>query len=517
MACVGNFDTETFLPCSESGVNNPSKTPRQVIDAAGSVWNVPLNPDGTLNEAGAQPVMSPDGGQLNVGQKNLSFDERMRLAAVNNPTFHTSQSLQDPAALAQERAIADAQLAEKRASDLRQIQAEMQRLGMSQTFQAGESAAERAFRQAQQGESLAAQANESGAGRNFTAQQSAIDRASQNSQFAATFGLEAQAARRQQLNDLFGRQQQLEQLRMENAKNLANVISLVDPAALPAFYQAGGGNISNAVSRGANAVSDNAVLPAAQNFDVANQTAQTLGNITGEYNTLRGSPLPTYTPPPEPVYNPYMPSQYQAPQTSSSMTPRFANGQSFGGGGPSYLGMTGMDALSAYNAQPQGAGDATAALAAYGTPQAAQGGMFGGQVVVGDSRNGRPNPELVMGQGPFSVIPLSQLPHMADGGVVDPTGGAQIITGQQQAQATPESILKVRQIRNAVDVGQPLGVGPYNPQFGLLPPSLIARYYAAIQSRYGVPVNDQFSEQQRYQLSGARRNPSFNSYLQQAV
>src|SRR3990172_8436655 len=52
-------------------------------------------------------------------------------------------------------------------------------------------------------------------------------------------------------------------LGLSAAKQLADVIGSYDPAALPAFYAAGGGNIINALRGGATALSSNAMLPAA--------------------------------------------------------------------------------------------------------------------------------------------------------------------------------------------------------------------------------------------------------------
>lgn len=90
----------------------------------------------------------------------------------------------------------------------------------------------------------------------FNAGESSLSRAQRASEFASTFGLQQQ---RQKL---------------DAAQQAAQLISMTDPAALPAFLKAGGGNVSNAIASGANALSDNALLPAARTYRAIDEQAR---------------------------------------------------------------------------------------------------------------------------------------------------------------------------------------------------------------------------------------------------
>lgn len=75
---------------------------------------------------------------------------------------------------------------------------------------------------------------------------------------------------------------------------------MTDPAALPAFFEAGGGVISNAIAGGADALSDNALLPAAYVLRGLEGTELSAGGRVA-------APAP---------YDPfaYTPAQFQGPQ-----------------------------------------------------------------------------------------------------------------------------------------------------------------------------------------------------------
>lgn len=67
--------------------------------------------------------------------------------------------------------------------------------------------------------------------------------------------------------------------RAQMAKDLASVISSTDPAALPAFLAGGGGLIENSLAHGNTALTDNAMLPAAQLLYGLDQPGQAFPTI----------------------------------------------------------------------------------------------------------------------------------------------------------------------------------------------------------------------------------------------
>ncbi|HET6496127.1 MAG TPA: hypothetical protein VFH61_12275, partial [Thermoleophilia bacterium] len=97
------------------------------------------------------------------------------------------------------------------------------------------------------------QAQESAAARGFTGQENALTRAQRAGEFAATHGLN-----------------QREQA-LGGAAQLSNLISNVDPAAFEAFAAGGGFNIANAIAGGGDALSTNALLPAARTLRALEQ------------------------------------------------------------------------------------------------------------------------------------------------------------------------------------------------------------------------------------------------------
>lgn len=115
--------------------------------------------------------------------------------------------------------------------------------------------------------------------RQFEAWESRQGRALQTAQFAANFGLQ-----REEL------QERRRQTRLAEASAFAANVSNTDPLAFSAFLTAGGGNISNSLAQGGNAVSDAAVTPAAR--------------ILKQINAPFG-PLPEFVPPEEPA-NPFL-------------------------------------------------------------------------------------------------------------------------------------------------------------------------------------------------------------------
>lgn len=225
---------------------------------------------------------------------------------------NVSQSFQDPAALALQRAQLDASIQQAdrahalaieardfvaarywqdrsdtlaaRQSDMafQAKQAEIQRsftggenaatraasaaeAAAGRSFTGGENAAQRAFTGNENATERASRLAESAADRAFRASESGVDRALRASEFASAFGLQQHQERRAVQQDA-----------LAAAEQYARQISLTDPAALPAFLAAGGGNVGNAIASGATALSENALLPAARTLrTIENPVRQT--------------------------------------------------------------------------------------------------------------------------------------------------------------------------------------------------------------------------------------------------
>lgn len=307
--------------------------------------------------------------------------------------------------------------------------------------------------------------------RNFDARQAAIDRASRDAELAARIA--AQDAQRRFEIQQFNIQQRriFEQDQLAAASQFAQLISLTDPAALPAFALAGGGNISNALAGGASALSENALLPAAQ-------------TLRGIHEAQAPSPV-QFSPTP---FSPFVfdPSAFETgPVIDSSFVPGGSATMTEGGGVITGLTPAQIAAANASNV----------------IPSMAHGGVSDGVALVGDQ-----GPEIVkaLPGGGFEVIPIdgpapAGIPKASHGGRFG-TGG----TGFAQPGDQP-FIDETRELREDVDTSFPLGVNPFDVRFNLLLPGLRDRFFAARQSRFGIPVLDQAFEQARFALGGIGR------------
>lgn len=211
--------------------------------------------------------------------------QEQQASAKPRTSYSVSQSLSDPRALAiqeqnlaldvqktqqqlqlaqQQQNFVEAKYQQDRLDGLMQrqeaIRFQREQMASQQAQQSAESEAQRRF-----------QAGQGAANRQFQGGESAADRAARAAEFAASQELAKRSAalneqrfgfEQQQAQQGFQRQRQQDQLAA--AQQYAGLVSQVDPAALPAFYAAGGGNIGNAIASGADALSQNALAPAAQ-------------------------------------------------------------------------------------------------------------------------------------------------------------------------------------------------------------------------------------------------------------
>jgi len=311
------------------------------------------------------------------------------------------------------------------------------------------------------------EASQAGLTREQQARENALSRAQRASEFAATqelanrrfqldFVQAQEQARRQQLQDRLG-----------GARQFADLISLTDPAALPAFFEAGGGSISNALASGATALSENALLPAAQTLTALqrmNAPAPTAGFV----------------------------GNFEAPVVNEARQLEGLN---------RVLGaiLTGNPNQPA----PGGfVGQQLAGLAA--TPGSAivnNGGLFSAAPGTPGSQQGF--------QGALQGLPVIAAQAGFDDIVTGPTVFLAGEAGPERVDIDPmtrSNINRTRSIRQGVDTSEPMGIGPFNVRFSQLAPSLITRFLKARQAAFGLPVQDQLAEIQRFGLPGVSRN-----------
>ena len=348
------------------------------------------------------------------------------------------------------------------------------------------------------GERVASQVYGTGereAGQAFQAGESALGRALQAGQFAAQLAGQNQERAFSADQAYQQAQERYTQQQLGAAQQVADNISNVDQGALPAFYAAGGGVISNALAGGATAQTDMANFGSARALRLAENAA----------------------PPERFAFTPvsFDASQYGQPSYTAGQgrpqQPGLVAGQDFpgvqGARDIAYSMGSGMtvEDFEKYKAgiDAQGTVPASMPSSVYNSyvPGMADGGV-GNMAVVGEE-----GPELVMG-GPFMVMNEEQLgvdpmkmraPRAADGGAFGFDINSVVLPSDQPY------IDRIRRVRSGVDTSNPLGVGPFNTRFNTLAPSLRNRYFAAQQTKYGVPAEDVAFEEQRFRVPGGNR------------
>ena len=319
-------------------------------------------------------------------------------------------------------------------AELNRQQQTSERLG-SEEFAGGQNALDRALQTSLGNAGFA----ENQLGRQFTGGESALDRALIASQFASSQGLNENRFGLDVAQAQFGQNRTVQQDALSAANQLASLISLTDPAAQAAFQEAGGGVISNAIASGADALSNNALLPAARTLRglEAPINAQlpefqtTPFNFQPEPNpalsaaptTLGGLQGPAPTATAQPITSPSGNTVQQ--NADGSVTSTAADGTVTllrPGGSPAMHQAAGQEALlgaatpgtAQPTAQQQAGQDALSAFA--NPPSLAHGGILSAGIAkVGDQASGQPT-----GVEEF---------------VIDPTRDAQVIsrTGQPDA------------------------------------------------------------------------------------
>lgn len=342
-------------------------------------------------------------------------------------------------------------------------------------------------------------------GEQFEGNQNAILRALEASTEASRFGLDRSRLDFDVQRTNREGERQYNQDRLGAAEQFANLVSLTDPAALPAFYEAGGGVIHNALARGADALSDNALLPAARSLSTAESLRWDPINLTlPEYNPFAYDPsmfgFQAAPPPAPPVVKP--------PVVKPPVVPPPA-GDGFGSGINRYVPRT----FEEDQAQRQAAGQPALGTAQQYAPVVA---------AMNAGRQAAPQPGPMAKSGALGTandyaavveaMNRGRMVKAADGfnGVVtDPT---LILAGEQgpeQVSIQPGEqpfVDRVRRIRTGVQVPD---INPFDPRTALAPPSLVQRFLSSRQSKYGIPEIDQLAEMQRYALPGVSRG-AFN-------
>lgn len=400
-------------------------------------------------------------------------------------------------------------------------------------------------------------------GEQFRSGESALDRALNAGQFASTMQARQRELQFNADQDYQNRLRQFAQDKLNAAQTFASMVGATDPAALESFYAAGGGNISNALQSGASAVSNNAVLPAAQALRTSREMLAPT-RFTGFDSPFQLPSPPTMAAGGQPNLLPFQPPRVAAPPPVPAPPVNMLDR-------PETPAWVKDDSLRTW--LPEASASApVAAPASFETPAPAFAPRFGpdngsgddffppryamgtmgepakGTFITGDSTHPTDpfadgaKPEKVtlkdppgpnnaeaevepmsppegMGMGGSKLADLlHSIAAMLDGGMRMNMGGMMHMpdmekdmpryafgTGYESIQPTPADdpyMQEVRRIRQNVQFPQ---LNPYDVQFGFTPASLRSRYFAGMQTRFGVPIDDQMQEQQRYALRGTSR------------
>lgn len=507
---------------------------------------------------GPQTGSPPNGGQPPAdpsAKPVLSYEQQMQLNGFapdgqggwyrlpsSSSSSSTSQSFADPAQLAQQNAQFQQQQQQAWAVQLAQQAHDQQTARERAQLDRDLAAASQAFQAQQDYRQQLATLAQMGAQQTFTANESDIDRAIRNSEFAYSTAAQAAQITLAWQAQVQAARDSYEARRATNRAQLADYISSPNTAALAAFMGLGGGNLSNSLESHQNLLTDATLLPA----------ASALVGLNEQFTPPAMPSLPTYTPPNIPARQPFQMPQlpFAPPSAMGAPAPQLGGGNAFNipTNNPSgtQLAPTGFTPGIDSN------GNLTA------TPMAAEGGHFNtNQVIVGDSKNGKPNPELVTRtRDGFEIFPLGKLsqeardrlllrgwpiPKMADGGVVDTEFTAMPVTGAPGApapatyssvfadpnQAAPgtaaasplspelqsaiDTIRRWRSTYAPVDLRR-LGVeSRFDPRYRLLSPALREQYELSQQVVSGVPASEYANEASQYALAPIRRSPLFPS------
>ena len=376
-------------------------------------------------------------------------------------------------------------------------------------------------------------AGENAAGRTFTSGENALNRALEAGQFSATLAAKQKSDQFAADESYQNRIRQYAQDKLSAAQAFASQVGAVDPAALEAFYAAGGGNIANALAGGANAVSDNAVLPAARSLRATREMLAPT-RYTGFDSPYAAPAAPTMAAGGQPNMQP-------KPTTPPPVTAPITQVAPSIDGGSWSPGTSGQSWTDRAGTPDWAKGPTDTPRYAFGT----QGEPATGTFITGDSTDpgnpfaGGAKPEKItvndppgpnnaqaeveplappvppqMGNKPklaelFSVIGAllseEQMGGMPMDAGMDAPRYAYGTDGYETITPTAEDQPYVDEVRNIRNNVQFPNLNPYDTKFRFNPYSLQDRFYAGRRTKFGVPVADQQQEQQRYQLQGVNR------------
>ena len=336
--------------------------------------------------------------------------------------------------------------------------------------------ADQRFREQQQ--QNAYQSAESGKSREQNARESALDRAQRQTEFQAQQAQAQRAEARQGQQDEFDRELAIRASRERNmsqqldaANQFAGLVSTTDPGALPAFLEAGGGNISNAIASGGTALSNNALMPAARTLRTIDQLRAPQLQYPGQ------QPVQEIDPASEAAWRQRVLSTPQAIAYENLQNNPGGNYEGFGGvysqGGP-----TGFSSRSGSRIDEQG----------NVVPLATQ------QIDPTDIKRAR------AGQ-----LPYVEAAQGFDGTVTRPTVFMAGENGPENVQVDPLDqpyMERVRALRTRTPYPQ---LNPYSVGFRLQSPTVQQTYYGGQQLRYGIPIQDTMAQEQQYRLQGRSR------------
>ena len=350
------------------------------------------------------------------------------------------------------------------------------------------------------------QAGERLGGERFRGRQADIDRAARAGEFAATHGLNERIEDRQATESRFDMQRMLRDQQLAGAGQLSSLIGQTDPGAIEAFLAGGGGVISNALASGRDALSDNALLPAARTlraieqpnpFSLQNANPTSSGGIGAAMAGVRGV---------DPATAPLVPGTVRYDEAIARARERSLAVLASGGSTGSSVGSAG--AIADQQLIDEG--------------QAIRG--LGGGIASRDSFASAG--DAVRFSNPFfnsGIKPTISAAHGFSGTVTEPTTLQVGENGPEHVQVTPNApnpfdldairsglvtpadqpfLDRIRTIREGVQVP---GLNPFDVAFRNVAPTLMNRFFQARQTKKGISVADQVAEAERFTLPGVRR------------
>lgn len=378
-------------------------------------------------------------------------------------------------------------------------------------FQAGQSELDRGFRSEESGLDRGFTAAENQRSRQFQGGESALDRAARATEFAATHGLNERQQGFQEGESLFQRGRQLRGDALDSAFGLADVISTTDPAALPAFMAAGGGVISNSLAAGADALSDNALLPGARALRVADANQAALNAARASYRDP-GTAFASATGADDRGFGGHLKGSPEERAAQEAAWLRQTQGQTGAilTGNPVSVG----GGTEVYNRLTAAANTPGSAIVQNGrhfssSGSAAQNSGFTGAVKQSAART----PELEEMErrtglryaangmdetvtSPTAIVAGEAGPEHV---TVTPLGGN---TNSLATDADTPFLRRARAIRQGVTIPSE---NPFSVGFRNVAPTIRELFFRGRQSAYGVPVQDQLAEANRFALSGVQR------------